>query len=355
MPAAAAPAPARPTLRTLAAAAGVSAMTVSLALRHHPRIPAATRQRVQAAAEKLGYRPDPEVAKLMHHLRRRRTAAVRSALAAVTPVPEAEELPYLREIRRSAQRRAEELGFGLTVFRVEDGAGPRAELARVLRSRGIEGVIMLPVRRPGDFGALLPWAELAVVGTTHAVLAPTFHRVVPHQFANARRICAQLAERGYRRIGLVLTAEHDLRVNHGFSAAVAWQSIVGGGEMVRPLLHGGALPERAELAEWHRREQPDAIIAAGDKDCRLIARLLGLPVPGRIAFASANKAERSVFAGIEEQPAEIGAAAVEELAGMLQRGERGIPAVPKVTMIEGRWVEGRSVRARRRRALKGER
>ena len=46
-----------PSLKDIAAAAGVHAMTVSRALRNTGRMRAATRQRVVEAAQKLGYRP----------------------------------------------------------------------------------------------------------------------------------------------------------------------------------------------------------------------------------------------------------------------------------------------------------
>ena len=49
----------RVTLADIAAKAAVHVTTVSLALRNHPRLPEATRQRIQALAEELGYRPDP--------------------------------------------------------------------------------------------------------------------------------------------------------------------------------------------------------------------------------------------------------------------------------------------------------
>ncbi|MES2692077.1 MAG: LacI family DNA-binding transcriptional regulator [Verrucomicrobiota bacterium] len=336
----------RPTVRTIAAAAGVSAMTVSLALRNHPRISAATRAAVQAAAAKLGYRPDPTVAKLMHHLRMRQKPAFQASIAGLTTVAEREELPYLRDIVRSARQRAEELGYAFDLHRIGDAMEPRPDLQRIWRTRGVEGVVLLPVVKPVAVRALLDWTQFSVVTTTHAVLEPQFHRVVPNQFGNALQICRRLVERGYRRIGLVLPREHDVRVHHGFSGAVAWQNLIGGTELVRPLLHAEALPTAEELTAWFARERPDAIIAAGDKECRPIAQTLGLRVPGAVAFASANKSGRSVFAGIEERPEEIGAAAIEQLAGMIQRGEKGAPGVPKVTMVDGRWIAGRSVDTR---------
>ncbi|PTX95809.1 LacI family DNA-binding transcriptional regulator [Opitutus sp. ER46] len=330
-------------MRTIATEAGVSAMTVSLALRNHPRIPAATRERVQEAAARLGYRPDPQVAKLMHHLRVGRQPGFQASIAALTTVRAGADTTYLAEIVRSARRRAEELGYGFELFRVEHPPRPQPALQRMLRSRGVEGLVLLPIASPSDLGSLLDWSGFAVVTTTYGVLAPQFHRVVPHQFGNALEICRQLAQLGYRRIGLVLPAEQDVRVHHGFSAAVAWQSMIGGTDFVRPLIHRGPVPEAAEVRGWFKHEHPDVIIAEGDKSCRPLAALLDLKVPGRVGFVSANKAERSLFAGMDERPEEIGATAIEQLAAMIQRGEKGPPTVPKVTMIDGQWLAGRSV------------
>jgi len=53
------PHPLSPTLRSLAAEAGVSPLTVSLPLRNHPRISATTGERIQQLAELRGYTPDP--------------------------------------------------------------------------------------------------------------------------------------------------------------------------------------------------------------------------------------------------------------------------------------------------------
>jgi hypothetical protein len=75
-----------------------------------------------------------------------------------------------------------------------------------------------------------------------------------------------------------------------------------------------------------------------------------LRVPGPTGFVSATKADRSIFAGIDERPEEIGSAAIEQLAAMIQRGEKGTPSVPKITMVDGQWIEGRSARKRTAKA-----
>lgn len=329
----------------IAARAGLSLTAVSFALRNSPRLPVETRERVRRVAEELGYRPDPEIAKLMHHLRARRAAAFQSTIGVITTIPTEERLPYLEEIARNARETAETLGYKLLPLTLEDRVEARPDIERMLLSRGVEGVLLLPVRTPRSFVSLLDWSKFAVVATTYGVLAPEFHRVVPHQFSNMLTLCGELVRRGYRRIGIVEPAQHDRTVNHGFSAAVIWQSVLGGTERVMPLIHEG--PRPAELKAWYARERPDVIITQGDADGRAIARELGLRIPGPVGFASANKSGASIFAGIEERPAHIGAAAVRLLTSLLQHGEKGIPAVPTVTMVKGEWVDGRSVRAPR--------
>jgi len=334
----------RPTTRLVADRAGVSSATVSLALRNHPRISVKTRDKVKRIATALGYRPDPQVAKLMYLLRTNRNPGFQSTICAITTIPEDRALKYSHEILRSAQTRANALGYSFMILRINDAEQQRPDLQRMLRSRGVEGLLLAPMLRPRAFNELLDWRKFSVVAATNGVLAPEFHCVVPHQYSNMLVVCGELARRGYRRIGIVLHAGHDLSVNHSFSAAVVWQNLLGGTEAVLPLICQGS--EFTGLVPWFRREKPDAIIVSGDADGKAIARELGLCIPGgAVGFASANRSGPSIFAGMEERPAEIGATAVGLLANMIQHGEKGIPTVPTVTMIKGKWYNGRSMQA----------
>lgn len=120
----------RPTLRRLAAGAGVSAMTVSLALRGSRDISAAMRKKITRLAAARGYRPDPQVVKLMHHLRMRAPALFRASIIGLA-------------------RRAQQLGYAFeTVSLGEFRAG--ANLQRVPQSRGVEGVMVMPFFQPTE-------------------------------------------------------------------------------------------------------------------------------------------------------------------------------------------------------------
>jgi DNA-binding LacI/PurR family transcriptional regulator len=340
--------PQLPTLRTLAKLAGVSCTAVSLALRGDPKISPATQRRVQQIALRAGYRPDPEISRLMHHLRSRRTRKFQATMCALTSVQNEMVQPYAAEIIRSAERRADSLGYKLTLMHIEDVDKPRPDLQRVLRSRGIAGILLLPMRSPREFNQLLDWSQFSVVAATYGVLSPQFHRVVPHQFSNMMQLCQKLKELRYRRIGMVLHATHDLRVHYAFSAAISWQNMFGGTDFVQPLIDQNDDPQ--ELEAWFKREKPDVIVSGGYENQRRLADRLGLAIPGPIGFATTSvpSGARSEFAGIDELPGQIGARATELLASMVQRGEKGIPDTPTVTMVEGRWTDGPSVRTKAR-------
>ena len=99
-------------LRDIASAAGVCLMTVSLSLRGSPKISAATRDRIQHLADEMGYRPDPEISRLMRHLRSSRTSQGKVGLVIVDfyPTSDFAENSYNQRIRQGAIRRATELG-----------------------------------------------------------------------------------------------------------------------------------------------------------------------------------------------------------------------------------------------------
>ena len=72
---------ARVTQQDIAEAVGLSAVSVSLALRNSSRISAATRDRVQQAAKEMGYSPDPMLQSLSSYRRQSARKPVDSVIA----------------------------------------------------------------------------------------------------------------------------------------------------------------------------------------------------------------------------------------------------------------------------------
>jgi DNA-binding LacI/PurR family transcriptional regulator len=327
------------TLRLLAQAAGVSQMTVSRALSGRGRVAADTRSRITALASKHGYRPDPEVSKLMHHLRTRRTRRFQSVVVGLTSRRPDDREPYFQSLVAGARAQLSSSGYGFEVLQISlDGKGP-VGLERILRARGIEGVLVLPQKSPVDLTGLLPWRDFVVVAASASAVVPGAHRVTPDHFANTVLLCRKLTADGRRRIGLVIDADHDRRTNHGFSAAVTWHGLNEAGHFVPPLVTAGT--SSVALLKWFNRERPDTIVTNEFASAQACARLLRRSLSGSVRFVVTSRTTpaKAELSGIDERPAAIGAAAVDLLTAMIERRARHDSSTQVSTLLAGRWVE----------------
>jgi LacI family transcriptional regulator len=329
----------QPTLRELAELAGVSQMTVSRAMAGRGRIAAATRRRILDLAGRHGYRPDPEISKLMHHLRNRRTRRFQSMIFGLTTRSADDPEPYSRNLREGAARQLAERGYGFELLHLErDGTRP-AGLQRMLHSRGVEGLMLLPQQAPVDLSDLLEWNRFAVVSASASATVPGAHRVIPHHFANMLLLCRTLAGQGHRRIGLVLDAAHDRRTEHGFTAGVTWHGLNEARHFVPPFLRRNQTS--SGLRTWFAREKPDVIITSEFGTAELAATQLGRALKGSLRFVIASRMPRDDgnLPGIDERPELIGHAAADLLAGLVEKRNRSRPDASHTTLLTGRWVE----------------
>jgi len=324
-------------------------MTVSRALGNGRRIADETRRKIHAIAEKIGYRPDPELSKLMHHLRGRKRPSFQSVICGLTTRAASAKEPYSEAVTAGARAQTERRGYGFMLLRVSPEASDWSGVQRVLQSRGVQGVLFLPQRQPVDLTRLLDWTEFSVVAATSSAIAPAVHRATPQHFGNALLLCRNLAAQGYRRIGLVIGCDHDVRVDHLFSAAVTWHGLNEAAAFVPPLIFDRDVS--MVLPDWFKRQKPDVIVASEESVVRDYARILKLKVPGPVVFSTTSVGPESgrsspIVGGIDELPLEIGAAAVDLLASMIERRVRGLPASPASTLLAGRWRAGGVRRSR---------
>jgi len=325
---------------------------VSMALRNHPRISEKTRQRVRELARRHGYRPDPEITKLMRHLRAQRSKRLQATICALTD--NATDETYAANMLAAARARAAASGFALDVLRFDSpgnpGADPRqgARLERILLSRGIEGLLLLPMSGAVALDGLLDWGKFAVVAATYSVSAPQFHRVVPNHFGNLVMACAELTRRHYLRLGVVLPEAYDARVRHYFNAAITWHNSQAGANAIPPLTHGA--DDAGNLARWLKQHRPQAVICHYTTPIQAAARAAGMTLPRAFPVVNFHAPQKKIFAGIDEKETRIGETAVDMLSGMILRGEKGLPQTPTVTMLEGGWIDSPSLRPRPARA-----
>jgi LacI family transcriptional regulator len=329
------------TLKAVARAAGVSLATVSYALRAHPKIPPATRERVAAAAGALGYRPNPRVAGLMAHIRGAhvRPRAERIAFVWVhTSRRVAAENPYLRAVFKGAAARAERLGFALEEFWTDDPGMTEPRLQEIILARGIAGVLLSPVLTPETSLALeWDWSRLAAVVIGNVTWTPELHHVGHHHFQAMRTVMQELAKLGCRRPAAVVDAVIDERAKHAWTGAFFANHPEP--SAARDLLHrlDGKAPRG--LAAWLDRSDTDALIVSAPGQ---------LAAPGVAAACRRKRLHVATLrwsadlppslAGIDQCDDLLGAQAVELLIAQLHHNERGPPRHPGMMLFPGRWV-----------------
>ncbi len=328
-------------MRAIAKAAGVSHVAVSLALRKHSSIPLATRQRIEAIAKSMGYRPDPALSALGAYRLSLHRSQYQSTLAWIDANPGPKPLHENPGMEHyfcwvGAQKRAEALGYQIEVFRLHDIGVSMARLNRILLSRNIQGIILSPL--PADFISIdLAWDMFSSValGYSHS---SQFHILCSAQYRNARLAVRSLYERGYRRIGFVTWEDIEHRTDMNFSAG-AGASVFEAGQTM-PIFR---LPDRSGspasdvlLKRWLKQNKPDALIVPEIRFVFPILQRIGCRVPQDVAVATlAHVPGLSQFAGINQRYERIGEAAVSQLSGLIHQNQRGFSPVPFHLLFDG--------------------
>lgn len=350
----------RVSLRDIARKLDVSHVTVSLALRDHPRISEECRRRVQRLARKLGYRPDPMLVSLIAYRKGKRTAAISATLGWLNRWPVAGDLRRLHEFDaywNGARIAAEQAGYRLEEFSV----GPNlsaARLQQILVTRAVRG-LLIPPHPPGISWVDFPfdWSQFALVRFGFSVSELKVHMVGNDQMRSAELAVRRIADAGYRRIGYVTAETPDRATDGNFRVGfIRGTEAVGGAVKLEPLvlprpLAGADERTLAVLKRWLARAEPDAIFTS---EPALYAALesLGRRVPDDIALAASSVRDGGrIDAGLDQNPLEIGRVAVNTLVELINRYERGFPDYCRRILVEGKWTDGASLPLRRMASL----
>jgi len=333
-----------PSLGRIAEQAGVSRAAVSMALRNHPRIPASTRQRIQAIAQQMGWRPNPLLAEAMSAIRAGQPSGDRVTLAWVTTGPTHDawqSSAFDVRCHQGAKERADAAGYRLETFWLGEANNNPERLGDILFNRGINGVLVAPLREPGILS--IQWERFAAATVAHTLITPRLHSTNDNYFAAARVCVARMHAVGRRRIGLAVAAKLDHRVADHWSAGYLLETIEQ--NLADPkLLHRPteALDE-ASFIRWVKKTKPDGIIGT-ERHIPEWLQTAGYRVPQDTAFSELDLADSSgERAGIFQDARAIGAGAIDMIAGQLLRHERGIPEKPKTSIIDGYWVDGKTM------------
>lgn len=350
------------SVRLIAARAGVSPSTVSLALRGSDKISAETRERIFTIAREVDYRPDARVHELMARVRGTRGQGTQACFGVMSLYPEArpwERSEHLQRIHASMARRAEALGYRLEPLWLRAPGMTQRRFREILDARGIEGLICFGSDDPlAPFPEALDHYAIVVVGLS---IRTPLHRVACHFYGDAWRALDEIKAHGYRRPGMILARHEAQRTGYMHAGAyLAWCDRNLGSASAVPVLH----VERSEpepVVRWIEQHQPDAIalVHVGDAIPEFVAMLSaqGVRVPQDIGLAAVTHLVRGTGLGGMEQDQELmGARAVELLTSRILEHDLGLPHHPRIELVESQWIDGASLpRVGRAAAASGQR
>ncbi|RZS56920.1 LacI family DNA-binding transcriptional regulator [Sphaerotilus mobilis] len=309
----------RVTLDAVAAAAGVSPITVSRALRGERSVSADLVERVRAAADQLGYVPDPAA---------RALASQRSANVVVL-VPLLSNALFV-DLLEAAQRTLQPAGYqtliGVTHYDpVEEG-----QLLQGYLAHRPAGLIVTGFDRSEASRQLIAASGVPCVHLMETTSAPGVHWVGFSQVDAGHAITAHLVARGRRRIAFV-AAQLDPRVLQRAEGYRRCLREAGLYDARLELLHpeSSSMALGASLFEDLLRTRPDvdAVFFCNDDLAQgglLAALRLGVPVPEQVAVAGFNDLAGSdqmipPLTTVHTPRAEIGVAAARMLLSLMRK------------------------------------
>jgi len=343
-----------PTIRAIARELGLSRTTVSEALRGLSRVRPETTRKIREKAQAMGYRPNPLASAVMSEIRRSHAQLFRGGLAAVD-FAEADRpdhsVRFHAAIIEGGRTRAAELGYNLQTFIVDRKRLTVERLDRILQSRGIHGVFLLPAWQEPDISRL-DWTQYAGIYTDYMIERPALHSISCDHYRSMIGALERLTRLGYRRPGVFLHRHHDERLQHRWEGAfLAYQNNRPELKKVPTLILDTF--ERAPFIRWFKRYRPDVVLGHWTPAIEWMKECGG-EVPGTAGFVCLNvSTEPRECAGLDFRPKIIGARGVEQLIAQLQRNERGIPSPASITMIAALWRDGPTLAPRNAGAAAG--
>lgn len=308
---------ARNTVYEVAGKAGVSIATVSRVLNNPEKVKVATRDRVLAAIDALGFVPKAEAA-----ARARKSSGRIGVLAPFFTYPS-----FVARLSGVAAALADS-PYELTIYNVDSASRRTAYLASLPVSRRVDGLIVMALPFAEDVGHRLRAHGLQTVLVEFT--CQPFSSILIDDRSGGALAAEYLVARGHRRCGFIGDSDvpdytlhtSDLRLQ-GFRGALAQAAVP------LPDAYIGLSPHSLEGARLcaHRLlalpEPPTAIFAASDTQAMGVlkaARERGISVPAELAIIGFDDVDMADYIGLTtiRQPLiESGRVAVDLLLARL--------------------------------------
>jgi LacI family transcriptional regulator len=324
-------------------------------LKDHRRISANTRARVKEAARKVGYVPDPRLASAMSIMKKKRVDTPVAGLGYITSFTgdwNLEEHPIYYNYYRGAKAQALEMGYRLENYnlKLEGLSGKR--LRTILRSRGVEGIVVAPlfdIKERLD----IEFSDLSAVTFGYSLVNDGINRVSIDQYASVLRALEKIREKGYKRIGFVADPDSNKRFQYRWEAALLAFQVKFPDQEPVTYTEG---TDRQKFMEWFNHEKPDALLCHGLLWTGFLEEEAGLLCGDDYGFATyaheCLEMQRALLgnqrvadrlknaSGMDQGSFNTGRIAVELLARDIMLNLKGLNSDPRTTLVDAHWVDG---------------
>lgn len=329
----------RPTIRTVAAAAGVSPITVSRVLNRSPLVAPRTAERVRVVLDEVGFRVNHSARNLRHG----RTVTVIGLVVGDIGNP------FSATLARAVELEAQKRGAMLVVASCGDDAGRERELVTTLLDRGVDGMLLYPTA--GDHAyldaALAENRPIVLLGRRPSGIEAD--SILVDNVGAAARAVKHLLSQGHRRIGLIgygrrnetpsdPQADHRYGRIEGYRQALESAGVAYDPELVRADCDGAMSAEAATRELLALPDPPTALFTTNNRMTVGALRALGIGLGG-IALVGFDDFELAdVFdppiSVVAQDPAEMGRRAARLIFDRLDGStKRAVRATVPINLI----------------------
>lgn len=264
------------TMREVAAAAGVSAKTVSRVFNRDPQVRPETRERVERALSQMGYVPNV----LATTFRSGRSSVIGVAVPDIVD-------PFFASIVRSVQTTASQRGLSTLVTSLGDEPERELAILESMLQRQLTGLVLAPISN--DQGHLWAWtARTPIVFVDRAPSALAADSFTQEDVEGAAEATRHLVEHGHTRIAFLgdstVLPTTSARLG-GYRSALEMAGITYDEELVKLGITTSAGAVDAMRPILNRR-QDEAVTAVFSSNARCTMALIPLLAEGRFGLVA---------------------------------------------------------------------
>jgi LacI family transcriptional regulator len=311
------------TIKDIAKALGVSASTVSRALRDSYEISADTKKLVNECAKRLNYKPNP----IALSLKKKRSKTIGIIVCEIAN-------NFFSQVINGIEAVAYANGYNIIIAQSKESYEREILEIQNMAASSVDGILISLSTETNNIEHIktLHDHNLPIVFFDRITNDIKTHCVIVDNFNGTYQATEHLIQNGYKKIAAITNSEFLSITNErvaGYKEALLKNGLVVYDKYVKHCFYGGMVFSEIEEAVnelLKLKEIPDAIICTSDKltmGCLKTLKRRGIKIPDEIALAGFSNSELAeltdpAITTIRQPTEEIGKAATELLLQLIE-------------------------------------